>query len=98
MDDIFLFYMVDVDMCDGDCEVLETVTSDLFRTKSLDEAIKFSKKYAKEKGNFDFQYLRDNGGKYYEMTIRKYYKEETNEENGEWDDWLAIRVSKPRKR
>ena len=49
------------------------------------------------KNNFDFDYLRNSDGDYYLVTIRKYYKEETEEENGNWDDWDIIRVVTPRK-
>lgn len=95
-EDNFLYFMVDVDIYKEDYGVLETVKSDLFRSQSLEQAIKFAKKYAKEKKNFDFKYLRKVGGDYYEMTIRKYYKEETEEENGDWDDYDAIKVITPR--
>lgn len=96
MDDKFLYYMIDVDMYQEGYGVLETVKCDLFRTTSFKEARKFAREYAKNKSNFDFQYLKDKDGDYYEMTIRKYYKEETQDENGDWDDWDAIKVSKPR--
>ena len=96
MEDDFLFYMVDVDMYQEGYGVLETVDCDLLRTKSLDEATKFARKYAKDKSHFDFQYLRKKDCDYYTMTTRKYYKEPTEDENGDWDDWDVIRVSKPR--
>lgn len=94
----FLYYTVDVDIYQEEYGVLETVQSDLLRTASLEQALKFARKYAKQKENFDFQYLDKKDGDYYMVTIRKYYKEETDEENGDWDDEEAIRVSRPRNR
>ena len=97
MEEDFLYYMVDVDIYAKDYGVIETVESDLFRSKSIEQITKFAKKYAKERNNFDFDYLRNSDGDYYLVTIRKYYKEETEEENGNWDDWDIIRVVTPRK-
>lgn len=96
MEDDFLFYGVDVDMYQEGYGVLETVACDLIRTKSLEEATKFAKKYAKDKSHFDFGYLRKKDCDCYLMTIRKYYKEPTEDENGEWDDWDTIKVVTPR--
>lgn len=95
-DDDFLYYMVDVDIYEEGCGVSETVKTDLFRSKSLAEAIFFARKYAEEKKNFDFKYLEGRSD-YYAMTIRKYYKEETDTENADYDDWDTIRVFKPKK-
>lgn len=92
MEDDFLFYMVDVDMYQENYGVLETVESDLFRSKSYDEVMDFARKYANNKSNFNFDYLKEKDCDYYELTIRKYYKEETETENGDWDDWDVIRV------
>ena len=92
-----LFYMVDVDLIRDSYGVIETVECDLFRSQSLKEAKVFARAYAKDKTNFDFQYLRDKNGDFYEVTIRKYYKEETENENGEWDDWTSIIVTEPKR-
>ena len=92
----FLFYMVDVDMYREDYGVVETVKGDLFRNKSLKKATDFARKYAKEPSNFDFQYLDNKDCDCYMMTIRKYYKEETEDENGNWDDWDVIEVKRPK--
>lgn len=98
MEDNCLFYMVDVDIYKEDYGVIETVKSDLFRSKSLSEAKEFANKYAKQKKNFDIKYLLDKDGDFYEMTIRKYYKEPTESENGDWDDWDTIEVPMPKEK
>lgn len=87
-----LFYMVDVDLVNDGIGVIETVECDLFRSQSLHAAKAFARTYAKDKKNFDFEYLHKKDGDYYEVTIRKCYKEETETENGEWDDWISITV------
>ena len=88
----FLFYMVDIDIYDEGYGVRETVKEDLFRSKSFSAAKKFAKEFAKNKDNFDFNYLRKYDDVCYQMTIRKYYKEPTETENGEWDDEDVIEV------
>ena len=92
----FLFYMIDIDIYQKNYGVIETVKSDLFRTTDEKEAKRFAKNYAKNKSNFDFKYLHNKNGDYYLVTIRKYYKEETETENGEWDDWETIKVKNPK--
>lgn len=91
-----IFYMVDVDIYKENYGVVETIKSDLFRSKSLKEVTGFAKEYAKYMSHFDFQYLRKKEGDCYQMTIRKYYTEPTEKENGEWDDWDVINIPTPK--
>ena len=49
--DDFLYYMVDVDMVREEYGVVETVKSDLVRSKSLTKAKNFSKSCEKQPGS-----------------------------------------------
>lgn len=88
----YLFYMVDIDIYNEEYGVIETVEDDLFRSKSFSAAKKFAKEFAKNKDNFDFNYLHKHKNVCYQMTIRKYYKKPTETENGEWDDEDIVEV------